>query len=221
MSAEILSKYQAGFSQCATEITNYLNNLSDLDKSVKDSIMTHVTESVERLRSFVTSQEEEKMDDSCSTRSDTENESPDDTVSPVSERRQKLGQEESSSDGEHSSCRSLQSPCSDEENDPRLALKMAAKMAAIPSGRRIVFGDFQLVIQKTSEGHCFRFPENTKLAKRGHRVQATTVSVPGPFQEQPTSTEQPAEVPDMNNNSTAINYNTNHIPLPVNPWRPW
>nr|AGS55442.1 hairy enhancer of split 8 [Platynereis dumerilii] len=265
---ETLAKFQSGFSQCAAEISNYLDQISDLDSQVKEGILGHVTDAAERFKSSQmapvvavssSSEEEEKMDDSPSKGSDTENESPE---SPESSgyldmnRRIKNYSKcptidvESSSDGEHStttSNHSLHSPRSDSDEGDYHAPR--SNQNQMPS-RRIVFGDFQLVIQKTSDGHSFRFPDDVKSQQRGvHRIQATTVTVPCASPTRSASPELRGNTPDINNNNVpqaipsqgfpsqgfpsqgfpSQGFPSRGIPsqgIPshpalVNPWRPW
>ena len=52
-SPEIVSKYQAGFSECANEVTSYLNKTSDLDLEVKDKIVSHLSLCKKRISDSV------------------------------------------------------------------------------------------------------------------------------------------------------------------------
>ena len=52
-SPEIVPKYQAGFSECANEVTSYLNETSDLDPEVREKIISHLSMCKKRISDSV------------------------------------------------------------------------------------------------------------------------------------------------------------------------
>ena len=52
-SPEIVSKYQAGFSECASEVTSYLNQTSDLEPEIKANIVSHLSQCKKRIADSV------------------------------------------------------------------------------------------------------------------------------------------------------------------------
>lgn len=44
-----MSKYEAGFSECAKEVSSYLNETTDLDPDVKGKIVSHLSQCKERI----------------------------------------------------------------------------------------------------------------------------------------------------------------------------